>query len=245
MTADLWGRGVAYALRRPEYLLNVASRNMSAFPDEPDHFVQWLRTRPEFESVSERELRERFIPREIFGDYLRSIVERYLESQSATTPVAAEFVRGEAVDIEPREAAYLVRLADGSALEADRVVLATGNELARPAARRRHARGSSSVGWQPVAGLGGTAATPGQDGSIGCPWDGADRGRRHHHSAGQGMDRKHRRGLAPRVVSARAFPRFRTRGLPGSGCEAPGPADRSLSQSPYVWCSARVHCDRV
>ena len=33
------GRGVAYGLRRPEYLLNVAARNMSAFPDEPDHFT--------------------------------------------------------------------------------------------------------------------------------------------------------------------------------------------------------------
>ena len=59
------GRGVAYRARRPEYLLNVAARNMSAFPHEPDHFLQWLRTRSEFESVSEIELRERFVPRQI------------------------------------------------------------------------------------------------------------------------------------------------------------------------------------
>ena len=30
------GRGVAYGTRRPEHLLNVAARNMSAFRDEPD-----------------------------------------------------------------------------------------------------------------------------------------------------------------------------------------------------------------
>ncbi|MCB1123736.1 MAG: FAD/NAD(P)-binding protein, partial [Verrucomicrobiae bacterium] len=45
------GRGIAYGTRRPEHLLNVAARNMSAFPDLPDHFLQWLRTRSEFETV--------------------------------------------------------------------------------------------------------------------------------------------------------------------------------------------------
>ena len=40
------GRGVAYGSRRIEHLLNVAARNMSAFPDLPDHFVQWLRGAP-------------------------------------------------------------------------------------------------------------------------------------------------------------------------------------------------------
>ena len=74
------GRGVAYGLRRPEYLLNVAARNMSAFPHEPDHFLQWLRTRSEFELTPEIELRERFVPRQIYGDYLRSIVQHHLQS---------------------------------------------------------------------------------------------------------------------------------------------------------------------
>jgi uncharacterized NAD(P)/FAD-binding protein YdhS len=66
------GRGVAYGTRRPEHLLNVAARNMSAFRDAPDHFLRWLRTRSEFDTMPEIELRERFIPRMVYGDYLRS-----------------------------------------------------------------------------------------------------------------------------------------------------------------------------
>ena len=93
------GWGVAYALRRPEYLLNVAARNMSAFPDEPDHFLHWLHTRSEFGSMSDIELRERFIPRQIYGDYLSSIVQHHLRSPGGRTPVTADFVIGEAVDI--------------------------------------------------------------------------------------------------------------------------------------------------
>ena len=122
------GRGVAYRLRRPEYLLNVAARNMSAFPYEPDHFLQWLRTRSEFESATEVDLRERFVPRQIYGDYLRSIVQHHLQSPGEMAPVTSEFVIGRAVDVEPRDAHCLVHLADGSTVEADRVVLATGNE---------------------------------------------------------------------------------------------------------------------
>lgn len=126
------GRGVAYGLRRPEYLLNVAARNMSAFPDEPEHFLQWLRTRSEFELIPDIELRERFVPRQIYGDYLRSIVQHHLESPTETTRVTAEFVIGEAIDIEPDQGRAVVRLADGSTLTADRVVLATGNEPPAP-----------------------------------------------------------------------------------------------------------------
>jgi uncharacterized NAD(P)/FAD-binding protein YdhS len=126
------GRGIAYGLRRPEYLLNVAARNMSAFSDEPEHFLQWLRTRSEFASTPDIELRERYISRQIYGDYLSSIVQHHLQSPGSRTSVAARFVIGEVVDVEPGERGCAVKLADGTALDADRVVLATGNETPAP-----------------------------------------------------------------------------------------------------------------
>jgi uncharacterized NAD(P)/FAD-binding protein YdhS len=121
------GRGVAYGTRRPEHLLNVAARNMSAFRDEPDHFLRWLRTRSEFDTMPEIELRERFIPRMVYGDYLRSIMHHHLQSADGMTPTT-EFVAGEALDVEPAGDTAVVRLTDSTAVEADRVVLATGNE---------------------------------------------------------------------------------------------------------------------
>src|SRR4051812_15551950 len=68
------GRGVAYGTRQPEHLLNVAARNMSAFPDQPNHFLDWLGTRSEYADVPEAVLRERFVPRKIYGDYLQSLL---------------------------------------------------------------------------------------------------------------------------------------------------------------------------
>ncbi|HKV17664.1 MAG TPA: FAD/NAD(P)-binding protein, partial [Mycobacterium sp.] len=120
-------RGVAYRRRRPEYLLNVAARNMSAFPDDPGHFLRWVRERFEYEAVPDIDLRERFIPRQTYGDYLSAVAQKHLW-RSGSAPVSSRFVVGEAIDVEPQEIGCLVRLADGSALQADRVVLATGNE---------------------------------------------------------------------------------------------------------------------
>lgn len=111
------GRGVAYGTRRMEHLLNVAARNMSAFPDLPDHLLGWLRTRSEYDLTPDHELRERFVPRIIYGDYLKSLAHHHLAE--------AEFVESEAVDVD---AEGKIMLADGRDIKADRVVLATGNE---------------------------------------------------------------------------------------------------------------------
>jgi uncharacterized NAD(P)/FAD-binding protein YdhS len=122
------GRGVAYSSRRPEHLLNVAARNMSAFPDMPDHFVHWLRTRSEYDSVPDNELRERFVPRLVYGDYLRGLMQQHLQSPGQSALERTDFIEGEAVDVVPERHHVLVHLADGSKVWAEKVVLATGNE---------------------------------------------------------------------------------------------------------------------
>jgi uncharacterized NAD(P)/FAD-binding protein YdhS len=122
------GRGVAYGTRRGEHLLNVAARNMSAFPDLPDHFVQWLRTRSEYDTVPDIELRERFIPRMCFGDYVRGLMQQHLQSPPDSSPVKTAFIEGEVRDVVLNDRGATIHLSDGARVEADRVVLATGNE---------------------------------------------------------------------------------------------------------------------
>jgi uncharacterized NAD(P)/FAD-binding protein YdhS len=143
-------RGVAYGTRRAEHLLNVAARNMSAFPDLPDHFLQWLRTRSEYDMVPDIELRERFIPRMIYGDYLRGLMHQHLQSPIESVPVRTTFVADEAVDVEPHANGAVIHLAEGGRVEANRIVLATGNE--------------------PPSGLPGSAELQAHPAWIGNPW---------------------------------------------------------------------------
>jgi hypothetical protein len=49
-------KGVAFGTLRPEHLLNVRAANMSAFPDDKDHFLRWL-------GFSGEDQANRFVPR--------------------------------------------------------------------------------------------------------------------------------------------------------------------------------------
>lgn len=110
---DRPARGVAYGTKRPEHLLNVPARRMSAFADEPGHFSRWFADRS---GATE----EDYAARLVYGDYLAELLGE------SGIPV----VHGEAVDV----AGGAVLLADGQELAADAVVLAPGN--ARPATPR-------------------------------------------------------------------------------------------------------------
>jgi len=100
------GRGVAYSTTRPEHLLNVPARRMSAFADDPEHFVRWFADRAGGTA-------ECYAPRMLYGDYLAGLLAE----------AGVETVSGEAVDLGPEG----VRLAGGRAIPADTVVLAPGN----------------------------------------------------------------------------------------------------------------------
>ncbi|MCP4172895.1 MAG: FAD-dependent oxidoreductase [Fuerstiella sp.] len=122
------GRGTAYGTTRAEHLLNVAARNMSALPDMPSHFVDWLRSRHDFRSVPDVELREMFAPRRVYGDYVRGLLETCLHPIDARCQVTVSSIDDEAVDIAASDSGLSVLLKDGTAVDAEQVVLATGNQ---------------------------------------------------------------------------------------------------------------------
>ncbi|ATE67473.1 FAD-dependent oxidoreductase [Rhizorhabdus dicambivorans] len=109
------GRGIAYSAAHPDHLLNVRAGNMSALPDDPDHFLRWLaRHRPELGG---------FVPRIVYGDYLADLLRAAMERAEGRLTL----IRGEAVDAERSGGGYAVTLDDGRRLAADTLVLAPGN----------------------------------------------------------------------------------------------------------------------
>jgi uncharacterized NAD(P)/FAD-binding protein YdhS len=100
------GKGVAYSTRRPEHLLNVPARRMSALAGDLDHFTRWY-------AAKAGGTDEDFAPRMLYGDYLAGLLE---EAGIAAT-------HGEAIDV----GGGAVMLADGRRIAADAIVLAPGN----------------------------------------------------------------------------------------------------------------------
>ncbi len=121
------GRGIAYGTLRPEHLLNVVARNMSAFPDLPSHFVDWLRNRADFAEVPLADLREQFVPRRIYGDYLQDLLFWQAQPLAGPGRVQIQLIDDEVLDIAPDGRGAQLVLKGGDPLQADRVILATGN----------------------------------------------------------------------------------------------------------------------
>jgi len=108
-------RGLAYGTPYGAHLLNVPAGRMSALPDEPEHFLRWLRERdPSAEAAT-------FAPRALYGDYLAALLG---EEESAGRVVR---VGGTAVGITRSGSHWIVHLHDDRTVAAERLVLALGN----------------------------------------------------------------------------------------------------------------------
>jgi uncharacterized NAD(P)/FAD-binding protein YdhS len=121
-------RGVAYSTRNGGHLLNVVARNMSALADQPDHFVEWLRTRCEYLDEPVATLRERFIPRRIYGDYLQNLFQQYSGAFAVEKEMQFDWIQGDVEDVHIEGSRTRVLLAGGRVIDADKVVLAAGNQ---------------------------------------------------------------------------------------------------------------------
>lgn len=91
-----FGPGQAYATDNPNHLLNVPAGRMSAFPDQPRHFLDWLHSRPMHEMDGVMPDGGSFVPRRLFGRYIRQQLHDALRRQSS---VHLELLHGSVASI--------------------------------------------------------------------------------------------------------------------------------------------------
>jgi uncharacterized NAD(P)/FAD-binding protein YdhS len=125
--APQFGRGRAYGTENPDHLLNVRVANMSAFPDQPEHFAAWLRGEGDCDGPNA------FVSRSRYGDYLQHLLREHLGDPDNAGRFLLE--QDEAIDIEWVAGRQIVRLGLGRSFEADAAVLALGSPGSPPAPR--------------------------------------------------------------------------------------------------------------
>jgi len=108
-----FGLGLAYSTPSLRHLLNVPAGKISALPDQPDHFLNWLRKHHDPAATEKT-----FAPRAVFGRYIQSLLR-------STSPLEQEIAT--VVDVRPHDSGAVLTLHNGCELRADLVVLATGN----------------------------------------------------------------------------------------------------------------------
>jgi uncharacterized NAD(P)/FAD-binding protein YdhS len=118
------GHGLAYSTSFEQHLLNVPAGKMSAFPDQPSHFLDWLTARHWPGAHPEA-----FAPRSLYGEYIEETLAQCVRGR---TGGALHHVRGEVVDLEIVEDEIALTLSDGSSVHAPHAILALGNPASGP-----------------------------------------------------------------------------------------------------------------
>jgi uncharacterized NAD(P)/FAD-binding protein YdhS len=112
------GRGVAYSTTDERHLLNVPAGRMSAYPEDPDHFLRWLDA--EGDAVEDCA----YVSRGRFGRYIADVLDTAAHRNPwATVRRVHDRVRDLAYDGDRCR----VSLAGGDVVEVDAVVLALGH----------------------------------------------------------------------------------------------------------------------
>ena len=114
------GRGLAYGTECHSLLLNVRARNMSAFTDDPNHFLRWARSNHDPGAGPGS-----FLPRAVYGRYVEDVLNEAVQFAGSRR---LEWVTDEALKLSPTgDGALELNLRCGRRVLADRVVLAQGN----------------------------------------------------------------------------------------------------------------------
>jgi uncharacterized NAD(P)/FAD-binding protein YdhS len=118
------GRGVAYSTDCPDHLLNVPADRMGAFPDQPEHFYQWVKKQAGQPGFPPSVAPGDFLPRRLYGVYIEVLLA---DARAKAAEGALEIINATAVDLEEVGTDARITLDDGRTINAEKVVLALGN----------------------------------------------------------------------------------------------------------------------
>jgi uncharacterized NAD(P)/FAD-binding protein YdhS len=118
-----FGPGLAYSTKDAGHLLNVRAGNMSAFPDDPDHFIRWLAKR-DGGKAAHGSSGLTFATRRDYGAYVAEVLD---EATQNSAYAQVERIYGEAVALTPVPDGVRLQLDGLRYVDVRRAALCTGH----------------------------------------------------------------------------------------------------------------------
>jgi uncharacterized NAD(P)/FAD-binding protein YdhS len=116
---DAPGRGLAYRTADPRHRLNVPAKAMSAWPQDPGHFLRWLRRHLAGDIADGA-----FVSRLHYGQYLADVLDQAVQDNATVT---VDHIRHRVTDLRTHGNRLRVSLDDGTSRAVDAAVLALGH----------------------------------------------------------------------------------------------------------------------
>jgi uncharacterized NAD(P)/FAD-binding protein YdhS len=123
-------KGIAYNSYSKKHLLNVITAKMSAYADNPDHFLDWVMQQKEFEHQERTLISVSFLPRQLYGEYLTHIWNESL-AVSRSKNIQITVLNNNVLDIDMKDNSVLLFLDGDKSILVDECIIATGNNIPR------------------------------------------------------------------------------------------------------------------
>jgi uncharacterized NAD(P)/FAD-binding protein YdhS len=136
--AEFPSGGLAYGTRNLAHLLNVPAGKISALPDQPAHFLEWLKRPGNVAGLLRDEPPKEtdFLPRAIYGCYLAALVQEVYARPGCQARL--DLRRSRVVDFIPTRGGGTLVTQDGDTEDVGHIVLALGNLPPRDPLPGRH-----------------------------------------------------------------------------------------------------------
>jgi uncharacterized NAD(P)/FAD-binding protein YdhS len=120
-------KGIAYNPNSKIQLLNVITSRMSAFGDDPDHFLNWVSALDDYQAIDRNLLANSFLPRYLYGKYLEGIWSETVQS-AQMQPVQIHVKHAHVLDMNVMGHEVMLSLDNGENEIVQYCVIASGNQ---------------------------------------------------------------------------------------------------------------------
>jgi uncharacterized NAD(P)/FAD-binding protein YdhS len=123
-----FARGIAYQSYLDKHILNVPTGKMSAFPDQPSHFLDWIMARPAFQNLPKDIVSNSFLSRNLYGDYLCELWHDALK-QAGEKGISVVKLVDTVIKLENSGKEITLSFLNSPSIKVDKCVMATGNQI--------------------------------------------------------------------------------------------------------------------
>ena len=127
---ETFNKGYTYNTYSKKHILNVITEKMSAYPDKPNDFLDWVLNQEAFKKYDRTLIANSFLPRYLYGEYIVEIWNNALVT-AKNKNIDVKVIDSSVTDLDINENQISVTLSNNEKCIFDYCVISSGNQVPR------------------------------------------------------------------------------------------------------------------